>query len=231
MPDVQRQRNPSAPVPTASSPSRHSSTQAPSRKYLELVHRRQLVPRVLYWHTAQLFRPTARSHLQSLPSSSTRSAQTKGARHSRPSNDGSCAKVGNRQPNMMVRTWQRLWAPQQEAQRPIVKLSRWRGGLTIAWRVLDHLYQPIAVGPTSILVEEAATIALGTMLTVLTSSVLAYLARSDRIVVFCGALAAVVDRRVDKEPAGLAGERVGAATLEQANARGSEVCWARCNAL
>ena len=74
-----------------------------------------------------------------------------------------------------------------------------------------------------------AAVALGAVLAMLAGAVLAGLARSDGAVVLGRALAAVVDGLADK-PAGIAGERVGAAALEQADTGGRLGRGAACHA-
>ena len=74
-----------------------------------------------------------------------------------------------------------------------------------------------------------AAVALGAVLTMLAGAVLADLARCDCTVVVGRALAAVVDGHADK-PTRLAGEWVGAAALEQADAGGRLGHGAACHA-
>ena len=90
--------------------------------------------------------------------------------------------------------------------------------------VLDHAVETVAVLPrASILPEEPTAVAAQTVLAVLTSAVLAALAVGNGGVVLGRALAAVVDRRIDNEPAVAAVEGLGAPALELADTRGCQI--------
>ena len=94
-----------------------------------------------------------------------------------------------------------------------------------AWCVFNKAAESVAVGTVAaILVEEHAAIALEAVLTVLAGAVLADLAVGNGGVALGRALAAVVDRRFDHEPAVAAGEWLGAPPLELADPGG---CLAR----
>ena len=94
--------------------------------------------------------------------------------------------------------------------------------------VLDHPAQSVAVvALATVLEKELPAVAFGAVLPVLAGAVLANMAVGNGSVVLVRALATVVDWRVHDDPAGLAGERVGAAALELTDAGGSELHRAR----
>ena len=98
--------------------------------------------------------------------------------------------------------------------------------------VLDHPDQPITVVALApVLEKELPAVASGAVLPVLAGAVLANMAVGDGSVVLVRALATVVDRRVHDDPAGLAGERIGAAALEMTDAGGGELHRARRGAI
>ena len=101
-----------------------------------------------------------------------------------------------------------------------------------AWGVFNEAAESVAVFTVAaILVEEHAAVALEAVLTVLAGAVLADLAVGNGGVSLGRALAAVIDGGDDQEPAGLAGERFGAPTLELTNSGSRKVRRARRDAL
>ena len=98
--------------------------------------------------------------------------------------------------------------------------------LTVARGVGDEA-GAVAVVDAAVVVQELAGVARGAVLAMLAGAVLADLAVGNGGVVLGGALAAVVDRRVDDEPGRPAEERLGAAAFELTDAGRRELSRAR----